>query len=538
MALPRVVKTAPPQGGGYADELAGGGFVPFTWPEFSAQPSAAQWDAARAAQARDPSGLPWLPYAPLLDLTPGIDTLGEPVSPGIAFPLWLSKFSATPGAASFFQVKGEDAADAAIKRAGGNAAAEYMTARVQDPKGNADHDFLRVLYVHEGPFWRPLAAYHFYEASSWVTFRNADLIPIASLALAVWGGALAQSIGRAVVGAQLAAAYPALPGLVGNVALQTAASGGDIGAAVQNAALGLVGAQAGAAVGGGALGAATSAATVAALRGGDIQSAVASSLLQYGAKNVDFDSFTTGASAWGNDNFAPDVAAFDPVSSGLTWVDASGAGISLDTPFGTNLPPDTALLSDPGVFGPPEPKSWEMVDWGSVTPGQDQTTDRATWAIDAPQYGGTDYGGGTPKDPVSAVPASSSGDIFASITSAALALIKVNAAYQASQSPQPRTAVQSGSYVKTPNPNGTLTVRNTQTGATQTTKPEVGAPYVLPNGSTIINNGNGTFTTIRPDGQTTTAAYASTASAGASGIPPVVLYGGLGLAAFLLLRPR
>ena len=152
MALPRVVKTAPPQGGGYADELAGGGFVPFTWPEFSAQPSAAQWDAARAAQARDPSGLPWLPYAPLLDLTPGIDTLGEPVSPGIAFPLWLSKFSATPGAASFFQVKGEDAADAAIKRAGGNAAAEYMTARVQDPKGNADHDFLRVLYVHEGPF--------------------------------------------------------------------------------------------------------------------------------------------------------------------------------------------------------------------------------------------------------------------------------------------------------------------------------------------------------------------------------------------------
>lgn len=497
-------------------------------PELFAEPSAAQWEAARAAQARDPSGLPWLPYAPQYAYrSAAAPTEADPYADQVqvAFPAYLAKFSASSGADAFFQVK-DGTADDAIKRAGGNPSLEYMTARVQDPKGNADHDFLRVLYVRDGAMWRPLAAYHYYEASSWVSFRDADLIPIASVALAVWGGALAQTIGKAVVSAQLAAAYPALPGLVGNVALQTAANGGDIGAAVQNAALGLVGVQAGAAVGGGAIGAATSAATVAALRGGDIQTAVASSLLQYGAKNVDFDSFFSGASAIGADNTPLDVTVFDPAPSGLSWSDVSGTGISMDTPFG-----------DPGMYGPPEPaNSWEQVDWANVTPAMDQTTDRSTWAIDAPMYGGTDYGDGIPKDPVSAVPASSSGDIFATITSAALALIKVNAAYQASQSPQPRTAVQTGGYVKTPNPNGTLTVRNTQTGATQTTKPEVGAPYVLPNGSTIINNGNGTFTTIRPDGQTTTTAYAATASAGVGGIPPVMLYGALGLGALLLLR--
>lgn len=485
-------------------------------PEIFAEPSADRWAAARAAQAADPSGLPWLPYSPAYTYRTATGPTeydpyaGEVQGPG--FPRYLVKFDARPGAADFFKLDEAGATDA-IKRAGGNPSLEYMTARNEDPKGNKDHDFLRTLYVREGDLWRPLTAYHFYEASSWVQFRDADLIPIASVALAVWGGALAQSIGKAVVGTQLAASYPALPGLVGNVALQTAANGGDIAAAVQNAALGMVGAQAGNLVGGGAIGAATSAATTAALKGGDLSSAVASSLLSYGAKNVDFDSFFSGASATGADNMALDVQSFQPTASQVTAFDYGAA-----------------MASD---YGPPEPASWQQVDWSQVTPQNDYTTDRATWAIDNPMYGGVDYGG----DTSTPAPAAGSGssDAIVTLTNAALALIKVNAAYQASQQPQPRTAVQSGGYVKTPNPNGTITVRNTQTGQTQVTKPEVGAPYVLTNGSTIINNGNGTFTTIRPDGTSITTAYAP-AGTSSAGVPPALLYAGLGLGALLLLR--
>lgn len=480
------------------------------YPELTAEPSAAQWAAARAAQANDPQGRPWFPYVPTYT-RPGSDEQGNTWAGAPEFPLWLAGVPAFPGALEFFKVQGEDSAAAAIARAGGNPSLEYMTADVPDPKGGG-RDYLRTLYVRQGDLWRPLASYHRYEASSWVQFRDADLIPIASVALAVVGGALAQAIGRAVVGTQLAAAYPSLPGLVGNVALQTAASGGDIAAAVQNAALSLVGAQAGALVGGGAIGAATSAATSAALKGGDLKTAVASSLLSYGAKNVDFDSFFSADSAMGADPIQMDVQSFEPTASQVTAFD-----------YGAAMADD---------YGPPEPASWETVNWSQVIPQNDYTTDRGTWALDMPMYGGESIS-------VDPAPASSfdAGDVLVTLTNAALAVIKVNAAYQATQAPAPRTAVQQGSYVKTPNPNGTVTVRNTQTGATQVTKPEVGTPYVMANGSTIINNGNGTFTTIRPDGTATTSAYTSNASAGFAlgDIPPALLYGGLGLGALLLL---
>lgn len=481
-----------------------------------AQPTDAQWTAARAAQAADPSGRAWLPYFPAYtrDLTDewGNAWVGEP-----ELPLWIAKWPAWAGAGAFFKTDEAAAADA-IKRAGGNPSLEYITADVEDPKGG-DRDYQRTLYVREGDLYRPLASYHRYEASSWVQFRDADLPMIAAVALAVAGGPMVNAIGKAVVGPSLAAAYPALPGVVGNVALQTAMNGGDIAAAVQNAALGMVGAQAGALAGGGAIGAATSAATTAALKGGDLKTAVASSLLSYGVKNVDFADF-----------FSTDPGAFNQPQP-LDMVDWGA------DPLAANFTPTMQTMADPigggDLFGPPEPASWELTDWQSVNPQPGEyTTDANTLGIDAPQYSYSD-------NPAPAIPTDASGGGFlVDLTNAALAVIKVNAAYQATQRPPIRTATQTGTLTRTPNADGTVTVRNTQTGQVTKGMPEKGVPYAMANGSTIINNGNGTFTTIRPDGTSITSSYGGGASSGLSAIPPMYLYGGGALLALLLLTKR
>jgi hypothetical protein len=366
-----------------------------------------------------------------------------------------------------------------LRRLGVPTGAEFMTVYLGDP-GKGGRDWRSVLYMRQGELYRPIASYPFYRPSSWVQFRDEDLIPLTAVALAFAGGPIVQAIGNAIVPGAVAAAYPALPQAVGTVALQTATNGGDLGAALKGAILSSVGAQAGAlassATGVNALGPVTSAAATAALRGGNVEQAVTSSLLSYGVKNMGelWDTLT----GWGDD-----VAEF------------VGFG-------GDDNPQPGADYFDP-VYG----EAW-------------------SGTVDVP---GFDPNG---MSPVS-VPASASdgwdfGDIVANVTSAAMAAIKINQAYQATKAP-PRTALVSGNTVQTPNANGMLTVRNTATGGYSVQRPPVGTPFVLADGRTIINNGDGTYTLINRDGTSQRLPYTAQAGAVAPGMGSGGAVGGGGV---------
>jgi hypothetical protein len=419
--------------------------------------------------------------------------------------------------------------------------AEYLTALMQDNReGKSGKEYVTALYIRQGEFWKPLGFYETFVSSGWVRFRDNALIPIGMVALAVLSGGIAASIGGAVLGPSLAAAYPGLASAIGNVALSTALSGGDLESAVKGAAFGFLGSVAGgaakAATGLDAIGVATGAATSAALRGGNLGEAVAQSLLMYGAKNVDFDFFASDSP-----DVAMDFQATAPVAS---WETTDWAAPVPAVDFTTDR---ADWATDWGaVFSPPA--SWQGTDWSAPKdPLSDFTTDKADWQTDWNVVtGGFDPAGFDPAKAVAApAPAAPGGSGWvADLTALALAAIKVNSAYQASKAPQPRTVTQSPGTTRTGNANGTVTVTNTATGARTVTRPEVGVPYVLPDGRSIINNGDGSYSTINPDGTTVRNVYAATPS-GAGGVseflssvPPVAWIALAGLVALPLLTRR
>lgn len=91
----------------------------------------------------------------------------------------------------------------------------------------------------------------------------------------------------------------------------------------------------------------------------------------------------------------------------------------------------------------------------------------------------------------------------------------------------------------TPNKNGTVTTVNAQ-GRSTTTPMQPGTPYAFPDGTVVMNNGDGTYTVIGVDGTHTVQRYASGGLGALSGLTsnPTVLWAGLGLVALLALRHR
>lgn len=120
--------------------------------------------------------------------------------------------------------------------------------------------------------------------------------------------------------------------------------------------------------------------------------------------------------------------------------------------------------------------------------------------------------------PAPAIPAPvSSGFDFskaiANVSQAALSVLQVQAAYRASRQPAIRTVSLSPSgNSKTANSDGTVTVRDANGATIGRERPEVGVPYALPDGSLIVNNGNGTFDTISPGGVRRTRSYGVSSS--------------------------
>jgi hypothetical protein len=113
-----------------------------------------------------------------------------------------------------------------------------------------------------------------------------------------------------------------------------------------------------------------------------------------------------------------------------------------------------------------------------------------------------------------------------SIVQAAKAAIEVRAAYQTSQhtrQPAPGSSTATAT--------GMLITRNPLTGAVQTARPPVGVRYPLPDGRTMVNNGDGTFSLISGFGSEMRVSYSSAAAD-----TNWLLYGALGLGALFLLR--
>jgi len=351
----------------------------------------------------------------------------------------------------------------------------------------------------------------------------------------------AQSLGQAILGPIVGPVSPALAGALGQVALTTAFNGGDVEGALKTTARGLIASGAGAEVGEGLTNAGTSevigrvgsSATAALINGKDVEKAVGESLLRNAPDLVQ------NAPPKGNTMTAPfesDFGVPNEVQTDTTdysQFDAFNeypASTGDFQPLTNNLQPLTtpeilvAQSLDPGtgagmVF--PDIATPASLDDTRVTVGPFDP--KHVEVKPAPQS--SDPYGNTFRDVAVGV---------STAATAALALVKlydatqgVNTQARVTQTtPQGRAtvvALDSG-IVQTRNPDGTVTNKRPPVGVAQTT---VG-------GNIVVNNGDGTYTSIAPNGAKSVYAYDPTQSSDTFGdklkaIPPALWFGGIGL---------
>lgn len=379
-------------------------------------------------------------------------------------------------------------------------------------------------------------------------------------------------IGEAVLGAELAAAYPAAANAIGTVATRTVLTGGDVESAVRSAATGFVGAEfgdfAGQVVDSQTIGAAAGAATAAALQGGDARAAALQTLLTRGGTIVselfpgEPIEIEPGFNITPPDFGEPEIVLGDDIS-----LDDLGLSIDLDSILGNlefpenlTIPADAIIPDDAGNLFTVDGHFVEMSadqyleslypDEGGNIRGPDNSVilsaDEGIRYLDDPQ-GLADalrrkiepLQGETTIPPLN-VPS----------------IRPINIPPPAGQTKTPiidwaktadqllKTAVSIGGSIKAI-ANGTFRPQY-GTSPYGTARPPVGVPVRQADGSTVVNNGNGTQTIRYPDGrvQTMPTTYTSTGMAGnygqslIPGVPNTALLigGGLVLAALLLSR--
>ena len=380
-------------------------------------------------------------------------------------------------------------------------------------------------------------------------------------------------IGEAVLGAELAAAYPNVANAVGQVATRTVLTGGDIEAAVTGAASGLVGLEfgdvVGTAVDSAAIGAAAAAATTAALAGGDARQAAVNSLITRGGTIVS-DLFPGDPSDYDPNDYLylPSDDVQLPGGDDLGELSLEDLGLSLDLdeilgnlefPEGLDIPADAVIPDDVGnLFAVDgsfiELSANEYIE--SLYPDADgnirgpdnrvilPSDEVYKYLDDIPALnvavqekleliGGMKLESWQPPElrPLNIPPAA--------------AQTKVPTFSWAEQADKLlKSVVSIGASVKAIS-NGTFRP-GYATSPYGIARPPVGVPVRQPDGSTVVNNGNGTQTVRYPDGrvQTMPSTYSSMGPAGnygASLIPGVpnmalLIGGGLVVAALLLSR--
>lgn len=505
-------------------------FAGFTTAAIAAYPNAERarvaWNATHASNAAGGvdfvAMLPWLPWLTMFD-----KFLSLSMPEGLALPPNFAQFpNPGPGGFNFgpharFWFTGYDFAgpdwQGVVYRAGGDPNATYFSGTVQNPRAGSDgRDYLQCLWIRSGEFLRPVAAYPSRRPSGWVEFRDEALKPGLALMLAATGvgAALAGTVGSSIMGATFTAANPILTQAIGQTVIRVAVNGGDLGGALKGQAFSFAGGQIGAQLGALAdspmVGTVSTAALTAAFNGGDPRVAVAQSLLTTGAKNL--GDFLNTPATTGETPMLADAWAADPAT-------------------------DTTAID---FAAPASGNSWDAFDW-SVTPSVN-ATDYANFGTDTASTSA--WPTTAPSQPTS----TPSGGWVADVTNLALAALKIDAAYKAMNAPQPRTLTQAGTITYTPRADGTVLARNTATGQTAVQRPATGTPYVLPDGSIIVNQGNGTYSYIDPNGNTSTRAYSAASAPGASTsggalatlstIPPAVWGIGAALLLFALKSRR
>lgn len=370
----------------------------------------------------------------------------------------------------------------------------------------------------------------------------------ASVLLPVIGTAAGAAVGSAVVPASFAAAYPGVTAALGNIAISTALNGGNVEQAVKGAALGYVGGVAGMHAGGLALSATDSqligslanVAARTAIQGGDIKQAVGLSLINAGASsmfNFDFEpvsdiftplpidttnAFTGGGFDTGNfqldftdGNFNFDNPAVLPVIGFQLPTDGGGNWYDTDLLLGTGSDPRYDVFQWNPFVGDAAPAAVMAANSGnSVAPPAPSTPPPPNSNAYSPQQ------------------------IVQGITQAALQALSVIKAYRQLDAPMVQTTArvaQPNGSVSVIGDNGLVQTR-TANGQVIASRPPVGVPQATLNGNYIVNNGDGTYSVVSPDGKTARYSYSKDAPQ-SGGISPVLLGGGL-LLAVLLLKGR
>lgn len=350
------------------------------------------------------------------------------------------------------------------------------------------------------------------------------------------GSTVGSTVGQAVVSAEFAAAYPGLTAAIGNTAVSAVLNGGDVIGAVQQVALGYIGGSAGAYAGQAVMTATDSvivsqlanAAARAVVTGADLKQAVAMQMLNLGATLTD-----TKMPDYEFDFSAPD--AFNNVD--LPLFEFDGGGFTFDVPTFDVLLPDLPPLEiadvtfDPRIYETTsDPFEWSPFSSNSLT------TTFPTAAND----GTVSSNPVTPAPPNS--PAYSPTQIIQGISSAALASINLIKAYQSLSTPVVQTtarAVRSDGSVAVVGNNGLIQTR-TPGGAVSGARPPVGIPQATLDGNYIVNNGDGTYTVVSPDGRTAHYSYSSETTTRFLGLTDNQLMLGAGalFAVALLARKR
>lgn len=345
---------------------------------------------------------------------------------------------------------------------------------------------------------------------------------VVGFALPATGVSVANGLGSTIVGSQIAATYPALSSLVGNVALSTAFNGGDIVAAVKGAAVNFLSGGVGSRVVDmtqvDILGKLAAIVTSAAISGRDVQGAVVNALASFGVSQL--------GSLFVMDDFdfdLEDVAIFDDPG---TWEDFGpyGGPVQMfpETDQGPILTYDYGNGFDDGLTDD-DLIAFDEIDYGDTTiPSFPVST-----APGSDVYGGypdTDlYPFGPPVVEMMPIPTvdysdpsgtgNTGGISISSLMVGALQLVKSWQTVQAAIKGNPQSTTATGG-TKTTMSNGTIVTREPN-GKTTTTLPPVGVPMATVDGGLIVNNGNGTYEYIGANGTRQTRQYSSGSSGGA-----------------------
>lgn len=379
-------------------------------------------------------------------------------------------------------------------------------------------------------------------SSDWGTFREIVRFFVTVFVMYLSAGTASgagASVGSAVVGASFAAAYPALTAIIGNIAIGAYFSGGDVKGTVRGALLSYAGGSLGDMAGQAAytatqieiIASLTDSAVTALATGRDMEKAVQETLLRYGFSSVADMMQATGETAVTEIDMSDNPAGggVDPYGPGSGWGYDIGPGDWSVPSSGTGemtfeAAPDVAVAESGGFFNlgntslPPV----------TFDPGA------AVGFSGGELYTGGQFAGSTRVEPpMRSIDSGQAVNMANAISSLAINALRVNQAWNQARNPQPVTQARTvtAGAVTSGNDSGVIITRRAD-GSVSTSKPPVGVPHATTTGNFILNNGNGTYDLIAPDGSRRVIAYGENAGPSQfslSSLPWPLIAGGAGL---------